>query len=164
MNIIGATFVTVSAALLGRYWVSRLRAREDILGMLVIMISRLQTELEYAAPPLESLLETLCAASEQAFLADCRTRLADGASFPEAWRAATEHGTPQLNKSDRAKLIAFGQGLGTTDLAGQSRACKLYSALFTEAQDSARREREKYGAYLPRLSLLLGLCAAVLLL
>ncbi|MDR3344262.1 MAG: stage III sporulation protein AB, partial [Oscillospiraceae bacterium] len=97
------------------------------------------------------------------FLSDCRARLAAGASFPAAWREAALYAAPSLSKGDRAKLTAFGEGLGTTDLAGQSRACKLYTALFARAQDSARNDREKYGAYVPKLSLLLGLCAAVLL-
>ena len=167
MRIIGAVFVALSTALFGQYWVSRLRAREDELGALVVLVSRLQTELEYAAPPLESLLDTLCTQGNGEplpFLADCRARLTAETSFPDAWREAVERNTPGLNKNDRAKLLAFGQGLGTTDLAGQSRACKLYSELFSEAQSAATSEREKYGAYLPKLSLLLGLCGAILLL
>jgi len=166
MRIIGAALVALSAALFGRYWVSRLRAREEALGALVVLVSRLQTELEYAAPPVESLLETLCAAEGNAppFLSGCRARMASGASFPEAWREAVGCGTPYLSKGDRTRLTAFGQALGTTDVAGQSRVCKLYTGLFAGAQSAAGREREKYAAYLPKLSLLLGLCGAVLLL
>jgi stage III sporulation protein AB len=167
MRIFGSIFVALSAALFGRYWVSRLRAREDELGALVVLISRLKTELEYSAPPLESLLEALCLPGDRAsprFIADCRDRLAMGTVFPEAWREAVGHTTPRLKEADRAKLLAFGRGLGTTDIPGQSRACSLYADMFAREQASAARECEKYSAYLPKLSLLLGLCGAVLLL
>jgi stage III sporulation protein AB len=131
------------------------------------MLNRMQTELEYSAPPLEGLLECLCATelgAASSLVRVCRERLAVCGDFPSAWREAVKRTAPRLNAEDRASLLAFGQGLGTTDLNGQRRGLALYLRLFDEARTRARSEREKYGAYLPRLSLLLGLCGAVLLL
>ncbi|MDR0884141.1 MAG: stage III sporulation protein AB [Oscillospiraceae bacterium] len=165
MNMVGALLLAAAGALLGRYWVGRLRAREDALSALCVLLSNLRTQFEYIAPPLDELLDSLAEGdAAPAFLADCRARMRTGTSFARAWQEAVQTQCPALHRADREKLMAYGQSLGTTDAAGQSRSCALYAALFTQSRDAARREREKHGAYVPTLTLLLGVCAAILVL
>ena len=163
MRIVGAVLVAFGAALLGRYWVFRLRTREENLAALLRLISRIQTELEYNSPPMDALLESLYSADKALdFLLDCRENMETGVSFPEAWERAVQ--TLAISGEDRKSLITFGAGLGTTDVAGQSRQCRLYREIFAKSHANAESERKKYAAYLPKLSLLLGLCCGILLL
>ncbi|MCL2023267.1 MAG: stage III sporulation protein AB [Oscillospiraceae bacterium] len=165
MRIMGAVLLAFGAGLLGRYWVSRLRAREEYLAGVLRLISRIQTELEYSSPPIDNLLESLYTAENTfEFLADCRASLRKNLPFPKAWEIAVRGKTSALSKKDRENLIAFGHGIGTTDIAGQSRQCGLYVRIFTAAHSDAVQERQKHAAYIPRLTFLLGICGGLLIL
>ena len=75
-----------TGALVSRGMLLRVRELERSLQML----ASLRAQLQFSRPPLERMMEEVCAGECPAFLPGCLTRMRFGIAFPEAWRGALE--------------------------------------------------------------------------
>ena len=156
-----------SFTLAGQYGSRRLVSRVRSLERIQIMLSAIRANVEYGAPPVQSLMETLCARENLAilrFLPACRELCLRGMPFPAAWRKALDNRnvTAPLKPEDIGLLKSFGESLGTTDSNGLIGNCRLHQALFNDNLNAARQADAKYGKLFPVMGFLTGLAAVII--
>lgn len=134
----------------------------------VSFINYVSTRIRYSAAPIDEMIEQAAQMEELRslpFLKICANKCREGIAFPTAWNQSMEEQKRglSLKTHDMEMLHAFGTGLGTTDVEGQTAHCALYRGLLEEALQTARAEKETYGRLTASLGVLAGIGTAVLL-
>ncbi|MDR2753728.1 MAG: stage III sporulation protein AB [Oscillospiraceae bacterium] len=140
-----------------------LRARE--LELCLQMVASLRAQLQFLRPPLEQMVEDVCAQSRcPVFLPHCLRGLRQGIGFPGAWREALAAHGGGLREDDRLQLLLLGEILGNSDAAGQREARLLQDNLLQTRFDQARAARDGRGKSLCTLGILAGVTVLILFL
>ena len=167
VSLIGGALLCCGCALGGFALVGFQQKRVRILQSLLLMLSILQGRLRYLCPPVDPLLESLCASASLrplSFLPACLCALRGGTPFAKAWSDAIRHDVILRSMPETAALLcSLGATLGAVDVQGQLDYCaqiasQLESQLRVSEQQLARNAR-----LFPPLGLLLGAFSALML-
>ena len=163
MLLISAGF-TLGGFGLANFYSKRISVIKEIL----LMISVIETQLNYACLPVSDILNLLCESQRfenLGFLIKCRTETENGEPFPSAWKKSvqSEKELCRLLSDYTVYLERLGADIGATDVSGQLRCCEYYRRIF-ESELAVREETgKKYSKLFPALGLTLGISAAILM-
>ena len=149
---------------LASYYAKRISVIREIL----LMISVIETQLNYACLPVSDILNLLCESKRYenlGFLLKCRSETENGEPFPNAWKKSvqSEKELCRLLSDFTVHLERLGADIGSTDVSGQLRCCEYYRRIF-ESELALREETgKKYSKLFPALGLTLGISAAILM-
>lgn len=168
LRAVAAAAFAASFALAGSCFASFQAKKVVAFRDVLLLISELKTRLGYDRPPVSDLIGIL---SENpglyrlTFIRSCRERVRSGAPFPKAWREGLEEEKEfcRLLSPRSSELAALGEGLGATDLESQLRKLEYYERIFSEELEVQKEKNRKYAKLFPPLGLLLGVCAAILI-
>ena len=137
----------------------KLTMRVRFLEQYLKWISQLETEIRYCAEGIPRLLHKHGKAASLSFLTKCADQMHRGIPFPEAWKQAVQGISSDygLKLDDLNLVMEFGNGLGTSDVDGQTAHCQMHRELMQTHLDSAREEKQKKG----RLYIMLGLFGGI---
>lgn len=138
-------------------WRLKLRVRQ--LEAILLFFQQMEEEIRYTASPVMEIMDVH--REDMAMLHLCRQKLAEGMSFPEAWKFSIEEAGGRLTKTDRRYLIEFGAAFGGMDQAGQLSACQLTKERLGHQLAEARNDVEKKAKLYRSLGVL---CSAGILL
>ncbi len=163
MKILGLSILSALIVLAANTLAKRKTERIEILSSVSLMINYIDTQIAYSrlsVPKLLKSLENSGEFSKLSFLKDADALLAGGQESKTAWKTAVEDylKVSPLVKEDGETLIAFFNGLGSTDIEGQRNNCKTYSELFKMKAESMRKKAESSA----KLYNCLGMTAAAL--
>ncbi len=145
----------------------RLIDRADCLERLVAMLDYLSAQISYVRMPIGEIVLQMSAQSQftrLTFLSECRQRLSQGVSFPQAWKSSVVQQRSLLSKEDFERLISLGDVLGTTDALEQQKTIEMYTHLFEKSYESARGECTSYSRMYLTIGVLAGVGFAILML
>ena len=168
MKLTALTLLGIVCAMTGQYIAFSLNRRVALLEKIQLMISQMESHLNYLSTPSEMLIEALCENTQLrglSFLDSCRLRIAGGEDFRTAWRASLSDRscTHFLKMEDVAMLNSFGEMFGATDTAGQLSNCRLHLQLAGERLDEAREIRERYGSLSMGMGIIAGIGVIIIL-
>lgn len=156
----GCLLVIAAGAGAGYLQARKLSMRVRFLEQYLKWVSQMETEIRYGTDGISRLLDRhkkeLPALS---FLSQCVKRMEEGAPFPEAWRKAIQGISKEygLKPDDLEAVQAFGNGLGASDVDGQTAHCRMHQKLLQSRLKGAQEEKQKKG----KLYFMLGLCLGV---
>ena len=142
--------------------------RIEVIKEILLMISVIETQLNYACLPVSDILNLLCESERfenLGFLLKCRTETENGEPFPSAWKNSikSEKELCRLISDFTVYLERLGEDIGSTDISGQLRCCEYYRRIF-ESELTVREETgRRYSKLFPALGLTLGISAAILM-
>lgn len=141
----------------------RLTDRVEQLEAFLRFLSAAQTEIRFAALPVEQIVQRH--GREMEFLRICAANCRQGSHFSEVWNASVKSGTKGrgLIAGDIELLHSFGQGFGASDVDGQLSHCTLYSELISSNLKNAREEKIRKSRLYQVLGIFSGMAAALVL-
>jgi stage III sporulation protein AB len=141
----------------------RLTMRVEQLEAFLRFLSAAQTEIRFAALPVEQIVQRH--GGEMEFLRICAEHCRENGSFLSAWNAGVQSGTRGRGflAGDIGLLHGFGEGFGASDTEGQLSHCALYSQLISENLKNAREEKNRKSKLYQTLGVFSGMAAALLL-
>jgi stage III sporulation protein AB len=141
----------------------RLAMRVEQLEAFLRFLSAAQTEIRFAALPVEQIVQRH--GGEIEFLRICGDCCKTDISFLSAWKTGVQSGTKGRGflAGDIGLLYGFGEGFGASDTEGQLSHCALYSELITENLKNAREEKNRKSKLYQTLGVFSGMAAALLL-
>lgn len=141
----------------------RLVMRVEQLEAFLRFISAAQTEIRFAALPVEQIIQRH--GNDLEFLRICGEECKRGSGFFNAWDSGVREGTKGrgFNDKDIALLHRFGSGFGTSDTEGQLSHCSLYYELISDGLKNAREEKIRKSKLYQMLGVFSGMAAALLL-
>lgn len=154
----------VAAGTLAGYLEShKLTARVEQLEAFLRFLSLAQTEIRFAALPVEQIVQKH--GRELEFLRLCAQNCGGGKAFSTVWEQSVTAGTGDggLLSQDIELLRGFGSGFGASDVDGQLSHCALYTELIGESLKSAREEKGKKSRLYQTLGVFAGITAALVL-
>ncbi len=155
--MLGLLLLTAACAGIGLAESHKLTARAEFLEDFRRFLTASQAEIQYGLVPVRELV--LSFQEEMPLLKNCAGRLLAGESFPKAWKQAVQ----EQGGDDKAFLLEFGKGLGTTGLEGQMAHVRLYQELTDTRLMQARKNCEKKGKLYRQLGILGGAALALVL-
>ena len=140
----------------------RFNKRVIMLEKCIVMISAINTEIEFLLKPSSEIIEYLASRkdlTELKFILDCHRKILDGCDVRSAWEGSVrkKENNVNLNQSDIVILSSFGEMFGSTSCEGQYANCKLYLEKLQSALAEARQARDKYSKLFSLTGLLAGL-------
>ncbi len=137
--------------------------RVEQLEAFLRFISAAQTEIRFAALPVEQIIQRH--GSDLEFLRICGEECKKGSSFSAGWETGISQGTKDrgFNDKDIALLHSFGSGFGASDTEGQLSHCSLYYELISDGLKNAREEKKRKSKLYQMLGVFSGMAAALLL-
>lgn len=156
----GYLLVIVAGAGAGYLQARRLSLRVRFLEQYLKWVSQMETEIRYGSEDIFRLLgRRRRELSLLSFLTQCTDQMKEGIPFPQAWKEAIrgisrEYG---LKPDDLEAVEAFGNGLGTSDVDGQTAHCQMHQKLLQSRLKGAQEEKQRKG----KLYFMLGLCLGV---
>ncbi len=145
----------------------RLTMRVRFLEQYLKWISQLETEIRYCAEGIPRLLNKHGKEAEMlSFLKNCADQLQKGLPFPDAWKQAVQEISSDygLKPDDLHLVLEFGNGLGASDIDGQTAHCRMHRELLQTHLENAREEKQKKGRLYIMLGLFGGIGVALLIL
>lgn len=147
----------------------RLSKRVRQLELWIGAVRRIAGEIRYAATPLGRIVQRLQEAGEYRELrmfGPCAILFGETDDFPGAWRAAADEVKSglALTQRDWEPVLALGNTLGTTDVAGQVADCERCIRLLDARLEAAREDCGKRGRMYASLGVLTGVFFFILLL
>jgi Stage III sporulation protein AB (spore_III_AB). len=141
----------------------RLAARAEQLEAFLRFLSRAQTEIRFAALPVEQIVQRH--GGELDFLRVCARSCTRGEPFSAAWEESVGKGAGGQGflPGDVDLLRDFGRGFGASDVEGQLSHCALYTELIGERLKTAREDRDRKSKLYQMLGIFGGIAAALLL-
>lgn len=141
----------------------KLYIRVEQLEAFLRFLSAAQTEIRFAALPVEEIVQRHC--NDVDFLKLCSRECNKGKSFLSAWEEGVRLGTKGcgFTKSDMSLFYRFGEGFGASDTEGQLCHCNLYSELIGVNLKNARDEKQRKSKLYQVLGVFSGIAAALLL-
>lgn len=129
----------------------------------------IQTQIEYAMMPTETLLKSLCDCAEFQnfpFVFSVYAAFSAGEALPTAWKKALQCYAKDsaLQKADLELIEAFGSVFGTTDKSGQNANCAYYTARLTQLSAELQKGEKMTARLYLSLGVLGGLFLTILLL
>jgi stage III sporulation protein AB len=136
--------------------------RVIMLEKCIVMISAINTEIEFLLKPSSEIITYLASRKDLAelkFISDCNKNILDGADVRSAWQDSVrkEENVINLKKNDIVILSSFGEMFGSTGCEGQCANCKLYVEKLQSSLNDARQARDKYSKLFSLTGLLTGL-------
>lgn len=162
MNWTAATAAFLCSAAAGFFAAGKRMRRSKTLGMLVLLLQRMELALCFSRVPLPDMLSALEKEPPLlsfGFLRVCAAALARGQTLCDAWRAAADSVQNLLQPWERAHLLQLGAVLGTTDLDGQRQAIAAAKQVMQTSLADAQTQ-QKSSAPLCRVC---GLCVGCVL-
>lgn len=163
MKVIGLLLVALTGMGIGWCQSQKLRRRADVLQSFERLAAALSADIRYTAAPVG---ELFAAAADQVELAPIRVFLhrfsasADPrVSFAGGLSTLAGQG---LNDADRRLLTGFGEGLGTTDVAGQVEHCRRFEQQMAQRAADARQQAAQKGRLYTSLGAAGGLVVLLL--
>ena len=162
----GCLLVIVAGGGAGYLQARKLSMRVRFLEQYLKWVSQMETEIRYGSEDISRLLgrhrQELSALS---FLTQCTDQMKKGIPFPQAWKEAIreiprEYG---LKPDDLEAVQAFGNGLGTSDVDGQTAHCRMHQKLLQSRLKGAQEEKQRTGTLYFMLGLCLGVSVALLI-
>jgi stage III sporulation protein AB len=139
------------------------RTRE--LELCLQMVAAMRAKLQFSRPPLERMLEELCAQSRSpTFLSHCLAEMRTGIVFPLAWRSALLCHGGGLKEADRQQLLSLGELLGGGSAESQRETLQMQESLLESQLEQARAQRDTKGKAFFMLGILGGLTMLILFL
>jgi len=159
----GALILIAVGTLVGYVESHRLAMRVKQLEAFLRFLSAAQTEIRFAALPVEQIVQRH--GGEMEFLKICGERCKSGGSFLSAWDFGIRSGTKDSGflAGDINLLQGFGNGFGASDMEGQLSHCALYSDLINESLKNAREEKNRKSKLYQILGIFSGMATALLL-
>lgn len=141
----------------------KLSKRVEQLEAFLRFLSAAQTEIRFAALPVEEIVQRHCGDVE--FLKLCGQKCEGGKSFLTAWEEGVRFGTKGcgFTESDLSLFYRFGEGFGASDTEGQLSHCGLYSELVGENLKNAREDKRQKSKLYQVLGVFSGMAAALLI-
>lgn len=141
----------------------KLAVRVEQLEAFLRFLSRAQTEIRFAALPVEQIVQRH--GEEIPFLRICADNCVQGKPFSAAWEESVKRGTNDRGflPGDVELLRSFGLGFGASDVEGQLSHCALYTELIGERLKNAREEKDKKSKLYQTLGTFAGIAAALVL-
>jgi stage III sporulation protein AB len=141
----------------------KLSKRVEQLEAFLRFLSAAQTEIRFAALPVEEIVQRHCGDVE--FLKLCGEKCGDGTSFLTSWEDGVRSGSKGcgFTESDLSLFYRFGEGFGASDTEGQLSHFNLYSELVGENLKIAREDKRQKSRLYQVLGVFSGLAAALLL-
>ncbi|HHV32107.1 MAG TPA: stage III sporulation protein AB [Clostridiales bacterium] len=163
LKLIGALMLIAAGTLAGIMESRRLAVRVDQLEAFLRFLSRAQTEIRFAALPVEQIVQRH--GGELQFLKRCASGCSGGMPFTVAWQDSVNAAAKEKSflPGDIDLLRSFGEGFGASDVEGQISHCELYTELIGERLKNARDEKEKKSKLYLTLGVFGGLVAALVL-
>lgn len=137
----------------------RLKRRSEFLGEILLLISQIGVEIEFAGMPVLEILKKIqrgCCCKSLDFIALCLESTQSGEDFFCSWKTGVDASCLPMKKEEREKLKNLGAMLGTSDATGQRAMLTLYKSYFSAFYDRALREHEKYARMCVTLSAVAG--------
>ncbi len=141
----------------------RLTERVEQLEAFLRFLSAAQTEIRFAALPVEQIVQRH--GGELEFLRICAKNCSQEGHFAAVWDASVDAGTKGRGflSGDIELLRGFGKGFGTSDVEGQISHCTLYGELVNENLKNAREEKKRKSRLYQILGTFSGMVAALVL-
>lgn len=152
----------------GMYLASLQTKKTNIINDILLLLSVTETQLRYACLPVSDLMRILCETEKLSalrFLHICKDRLEKNEPFHSAWKQSVEECGElcRLLGNHKNYLIQLGADIGTTDLEGQLGCCEYYKQIFKKELAVREENSKKYSKVFPALGLMLGACAAIII-
>ena len=159
MKTAGILMIVAACAFAGWARALRLARRVEELERFRGVLQAIRTEIRFSAAPLETLIRRYADRSD--WLASCAEALKHGVPFPEAWRQAVA--AAAAARADKNLLLEFGEGLGATDIEGQTAHCALCAEKLEALLKEAYEEKAKKGKLYVTLGVSAGITLGLLL-
>ncbi len=159
----GLILLVVSGTLAGYMESRRLTFRVEGLESFLRFLSAAQTEIRFAALPVEQIVQRH--GKELEFLKICGEKCRGGDSFSCAWESGVKNGTKGqgFKPQDIDLFYGFGKSFGISDTDGQISHCALYTELIQDNLKSAREDKNRKARLYQILGIFSGMAAALLM-
>lgn len=159
----GALILIAAGTLAGYMESHRLTVRVQQLEAFLRFLSAAQTEIRFAALPVEQIVQRH--GRDMEFLRICAKNCEQGGRFSAVWDESVSTGAKGsgLLAGDIELLRSFGKGFGASDVEGQLSHCELYSQLIGENLKNAREEKSRKSKLYQILGIFSGMAAALVL-
>jgi stage III sporulation protein AB len=137
-----------------------MKRRERTLSDMVLILEEASVKIRWLGMPVVQFIRE--GASRYTFLHTAAENITTNESWRIAWNAAADN-AGELTDSDRELIKRFGEELGSSDVGGQIALIEANKTLFIRLRDEARAVLNKKGTLYTKVSLLLGIGAAVML-
>jgi stage III sporulation protein AB len=160
MRIIAALLSALLCIGTGRYFAGKMKRRERTLSDIVLILEEAAVKIRWLGMPVAQFIKE--GSSRYAFLHCAAENITTNESWRTAWHAAADS-AGELTDSDREMIKRFGEELGSSDVGGQIALIEANKTLFIRLRDEARAVLNKKGALYTKVSVLLGIGAALML-
>lgn len=159
----------IFCVLTGQYIAYTLEARVDLLEKIAVMITLIESEINYLQRPADEIFISLSGKKELKKLksiSSCSQLMNDGICFKTAWSKAlsVKSNVRFLEKDDVNILNSFGETFGITDKEGQIQNCRLHLSLTESKLKEARQKRDSCASLSCGLGALTGIGVFIILL
>lgn len=155
----------ISCILAGQWIRFRCKKRIDSLEKTKLLIHFTETQLKFSREPVLDLLKNAEKSSgwkSFRFINECINLCKQKNSFSDSWEKSVSLFPPDgFTNDDISILTDFGSHLGTTDLDGQLKICRLYETLFDGQINTAQSNLKQKGSLYSGLGAACGLFIAV---
>lgn len=117
MRIAAAIVVLLCALLTGLELLRRRSSACELLSQAADFCLFMQSSIRYEQPEPEKMIREY--PSEAALFAACRTEIAEGRSFAEAWNESVRGSARYLSAEEAELILRMGSELGRTDISGE---------------------------------------------
>lgn len=151
---------------MGWYASAGLSRRVRSLESALCLVDSAASRIRYEALPLGELFQRISVAngdSSPNYAHNAGTRIINGDPPELAWRLAMENTDTGMNRGDIDIVIAFGGGLGKSDIEGQLVHCGKYREMLKLRIDEARAACSSKGKLFLTLGIAGGAALAILL-
>lgn len=164
-KLAGMIFIIMTTALGGISFSKSLSERVKRLELIVLMLDRMSTYIEFRALHTGEILSELSSdkSFEQLkFLTLAAELYKSGESFHDAWMNAVENDA-SLKNEERAQLLAVGNSLGRSNTKGQLSMISIHSCNIKHICKTASVESQNKGKLYRTLGILTGVFISVML-
>lgn len=165
MKLIGMLIITASTTLTGIYASNQLSQRKKRIQVLILMIDRIASLIEFRALKTGDILKSI--ASDKSFESLEFLKNADelhqkDMSFSGAWNQAVSN-DDTVGDEERQQLIMLGSSLGTSNIKGQLSMLKIYRQNMENIFNTFSQESLNKGKLYRSLGILAGVFISVML-
>lgn len=166
MNWFAAILIAVGGCLSGLYLSYRLKRREQLLVLIMLMLEDMMIYIRFRAPKIISVLKH-CAESgsfkELAFIENTLELTGTDGNFHESWTKSVQ-AFQGINENDKSILISLGDKLGQSNLEGQTEIIEMHIALIKRQLELAGEESKSKGKMLRSVGTLCGVALGIMIL
>ncbi len=165
IKLIGMLIITASTTLTGIYASNQLLERKKRIQVMILMIDRVASLIEFRALKTGDILQTIASDNSFESLGFLKTAYElhkQGSSFYQSWNQAVLS-DDTCGEEEKQQLITLGNSLGTSNIKGQLSMLKIYRQNMENIFNTFSQESMNKGKLYRSLGILAGVFISVML-